>query len=519
MAKFIRYYSRALYLGAAAATSSSTLSLIVIGKDDETYYGIDEVRKFDGRNGKPTFVIFRGGVYDVSEFKKEHPGGHFIEQAAGGDVEPFWRKWAYHYQSNKVEEILKKTRVGTLIECVDSSKVDDYFKDNLNQLEIVYKDDPKRTKQHKILMQKPFASETLPEALKEYYLTPASALYIRNHAPVPNYLEFASHEIVFSLEDKNPVETICTLSLQDILDKYPSYNVVSVLQCAGNRASEYIKATQGASGFVGTPFEDIQIGMVGNMFWNGVSLQKVLEEIFPNECREERNSAEDRWHVLFQGADEYETSTPLSYILDDKAGCLLSIKMNGELLSSDHGYPVRCILPGIVGARCVKWLQSIKLSKEPSKSPWNSHYYKRKDGSQIQQLPLNSIILSPVNGDTVKKQSDGEIYVTGIAYHGDSWKSIQRVEISADNGETWVNSNLLVTEAETNDSNVNFGWIRFEASINVPLSNSNSNFSKDSFITIMCRAVDTDGEVQPEMSKNGGGYLYNGWHTIKFIVV
>ena len=50
----------------------------------------------------------------------------------------------------------------------------------------------------------------------------------------------------------------------NILKKYESVNIVSIMQCAGNRAAEDIKAT-GKTGFVGTPFEFIEGGMVGNV--------------------------------------------------------------------------------------------------------------------------------------------------------------------------------------------------------------------------------------------------------------
>ena len=261
---------------------------------------------------------------------------------------------------------------------------------------------------------------------------------MRNHAPVPSNLETESHEIHFSREVRADDEVpIACLSLPDILKKYEKINVISVLQCAGNRASESIK-NLGISGFNGTPFEKIQIGMVGNVSWSGISLKDVLEDHYPNACEEEKRSVSDRYHVIFEGADEYETSTPLSYILKENKCCVLATQMNGEELTVDHGYPVRVILPGVAGARSVKWLQSIKISKEPSKSPWNSHYYKHRNGSHIQELPLNSIILSPQNGDFIEKENETVLKLEGVAYSGGSGNSIQSVELSVDEGQTWV---------------------------------------------------------------------------------
>jgi sulfite oxidase len=60
----------------------------------------------------------------------------------------------------------------------------------------------------------------------------------------------------------------------------------------------------------------------------------------------------------------YGASVPLSYLLDENFEPVLAYEMNGKPLPIDHGFPLRIILPGIVGARSVKW-----LSKVPSPNP------------------------------------------------------------------------------------------------------------------------------------------------------
>lgn len=37
-----------------------------------------------------------------------------------------------------------------------------------------------------------------------------------------------------------------------------------------------------------------------------------------------------------------------------------------KVLKRDHGYPLRVIVPGVIAARSVKWLASIKVIEEES---------------------------------------------------------------------------------------------------------------------------------------------------------
>lgn len=52
----------------------------------------------------------------------------------------------------------------------------------------------------------------------------------------------------------------------------------------------------------------------------------------------------------------YGASIPIEKALDPHGDVILAYEMNGEPIPRDHGYPVRVVVPGVVGARNVKWL-------------------------------------------------------------------------------------------------------------------------------------------------------------------
>ena len=70
-------------------------------------------------------------------------------------------------------------------------------------------------------------------------------------------------------------------------------------------------------------------------------------------------------HVHFEGYDRgadgspYGASIPISKAFSTYGDVLLAYEMNGEVLPRDHGYPIRAVVPGVVGARNVKWLNQI----------------------------------------------------------------------------------------------------------------------------------------------------------------
>ena len=62
---------------------------------------------------KGVWMIFGEGVYDVTEFVENHPGGKTVMLAAGGDVGPYWNTYSQHH-TEQVYDMLEEYRIGNL---------------------------------------------------------------------------------------------------------------------------------------------------------------------------------------------------------------------------------------------------------------------------------------------------------------------------------------------------------------------------------------------------------------------
>ena len=162
------------------------------------------------------------------------------------------------------------------------------------------------------------------------------------------------------------------------------------LQCAGNRLNEVAYVMP--EGPAKDRWTGIQggHGAISNAWWDGVLVSSLLKEALGSHGLPPDDDASDL-HVELVGADGYACSMPYSYVADERNEVMVAWSMNGGAVPPDHGRPLRLLVPGAVGARSVKWIDSISVTDKPSSAPWQQHYY-REQGSPITEWPVQSII-------------------------------------------------------------------------------------------------------------------------------
>lgn len=208
--------------------------------------------------------------------------------------------------------------------------------------------------------------------------------------------------------------------------------------------------------------------------------------------------------------------------------CLLTHdQMNGEPLPARHGGPVRTITPGIIGARSVKWLDTIVLSSQESQNYYQQHDYKilppeATSPERAEELHLwnrvesmldndiNSVVAVPgQDGDVLRRSEEGKVRIAGYAIPKGKDGPVVKVQVSIDRGETWHDAQILDAGDENTTHPANqgksrgkFSWLLWDVSIDCQPAEGVSVWSK---------ATDSGGNTQSEIegSWNLRGVGYN----------
>lgn len=330
----------------------------------------------------------------------------------------------------------------------------------------------------------PLNAETPLRLLCRSYVTPAELFFVRSHGSIP---PVAADRYRLTLQ--GDVRTPLVLSLSELRDRFAPATVTATLACAGNRRSELGRIAPVPNGVPWGP------GAIGNAVWTGIRLADLLRAA---------GIGADARHVAFTGLDQLDAgpglepfsgSIPIGKALAPET--LLAYEMNGAPLQPEHGFPLRAVVPGCIGARSVKWLSTISVRRSPSTSFFQSTDY-TLGGEPLGEQTLNAAICTPLDGEAVRGAG---IAVEGYAIAGGG-RRLERVELSPDGGASWLPATVR------QDGNEPWSWRLWHASVELARGSHE----------LVVRAWNDSTEGQPEdlaATWNPRGYMNNAWHRVR----
>jgi DMSO/TMAO reductase YedYZ molybdopterin-dependent catalytic subunit len=284
------------------------------------------------------------------------------------------------------------------------------------------------------------------------------------------------------------------LTLDQLKQEFEPAEIVAVCQCAGNRrglSDPHVPGVQWGS------------GAMGNARWRGARLKDVLARA---------GLRPEAIEIAFDGADrppleatpDFLKSIPAWKALDENT--LIAYEMNGAPLPHLNGFPARMVVPGWTATYWMKKVTSIQALNQPLKSFWMNTAYRIPKGkfpmvdrfvsqesettTPITEMVVNSLITNITDGQRFAARVP--IVVKGLAWDGGY--GIRRVEVSIDDGNTWLAATL-------GNHLGRFSFLPWEFICKPPKKGS---------LTVMARASNALGSSQPyQLIFNGPGYHNN----------
>lgn len=350
--------------------------------------------------------------------------------------------------------------------------------------------------------------------------------YDRNHGPI-QHLDASTHHVKVTGLVHRPLD----LSIAD-LEAMPQHKVACSLLCAGNRRHSMrtrIKEVQGIDWFDGA---------VMNCLWEGPRLVDVLHQAgikysdsntrdTKTTDKDDQTTTQQPQHVHFschatpvQNDEYYGGSIPLSRALDPSMDIILALRMNHAPLPARHGHPVRALIPGVLGARSIKWLDQITISRHESPNFYQRHDYKILPAAATDpaaaepywptvpamlDTPINSCIAHPQPDTTVHRDpTSHKLHVSGYAVPHGADGPTTHVSVSGDTGRSWTDA---VLDPGPSEHRSKWTWTLWRVAIDIPPGANK---------VIWSRATDRGGNTQTEERSawNLRGVGYNGFEAV-----
>ena len=279
-------------------------------------------------------------------------------------------------------------------------------------------------------------------------VTPTYLFYRIDINPIVPVVDATS----WTLTVKGLVNNPLTITYEEI-KAMPSVKEYATLQCVSNKIGGDLTSTA---------------------LWRGVRLKDVLQKA------QVKPGAK---YIAVRCYDGYDVGIPLERGLLD--GSILAYEMNLAPLTSEHGYPVRAIVPGLYGMMNPKWITEIELVDNVYEG-----YWARNGWTNVATEDTHSFIVIPgqapvrdrfrnLDIENINIVPGQKVPVAGIAFAGD--RGIAKVEVSTDGGVTWKSAIIK-------DPLSKYTWVLWTAGFTPTTAQGNYR--------IVVRATDKTGKIQ-----------------------
>ena len=315
-------------------------------------------------------------------------------------------------------------------------------------------------------------------------ITPNDYFFVRWHlAQLPTKIDIDT----FRLNIGGAVNKTLSLSMNDLKTKFAPDSMVALAICAGNSRATFNPRVPGSQW---------NNGAMGNAKWKGVRIKDILALAGVKEGAIE---------VTFQGLDRgalpdipaFVKSLDLKHAMDGEV--MVAYEMNGQPIPMLNGYPLKLVVPGWYATYWVGSLAKINVLTDTFQGFWMKNAYRlpatgvsEKPDSlasatvPISNINLHSIFVEPDTSEQI--MANKPCQVEGLAFNDGT--GIKRVELSFDNGATWVNAAL-------NPELGKYSWRRWKYDW-MPKSKG--------VYHLKVRATDNGGHTQPDKQWNRSGY-------------
>jgi len=256
----------------------------------------------------------------------------------------------------------------------------------------------------------------------------------------------------WTLTVKGLVNNPLTITYEEI-KAMPSVKEYATLQCVSNKIGGDLTSTA---------------------LWKGVRFKDVLQKA------QVKPGAK---YIAVRCYDGYDVGIPLERGLLE--GSILAYEMNLAPLTSEHGYPVRAIVPGLYGMMNPKWITEIELVDNVYEG-----YWARNGWTNVATEDTHSFIVIPgqapvrdrfrnLDIENINIVPGQKVPIAGIAFAGD--RGISKVEVSTDSGVTWKSAIIK-------DPLSKYTWVLWTAGFTPATAQGNYR--------IVVRATDKTGKIQ-----------------------